>query len=46
MYEEKKEDIWLSPMPKPLHPQKKYKKQGNNIKTPQKLPLHNDCGPI
>ena len=30
---------------KPLHPQKNPKKQHDNTKMPQKLQLHNDCGP-
>ena len=42
---EKKEEIWLSPMTKAPTPTEKSKKQRDNIKTPQKLRLHNDCGP-
>ena len=43
--EEKKVDIWLSLMTKAPSPTGKSKKQRDNTKTPQKLRLHNDCGP-
>ena len=42
--QEKKEDIWLSPMTKAPTPTEKSKKQSNNTKTPPKIRLHNDCG--
>ena len=37
--QEKKEEIWLSPMTKPLHPQKKSKTQSDNTKTPPKTSI-------
>ena len=40
-----KEEIWLSPITKAPTPAEKSKKQRDNIKTPPKLRLHNDCGP-
>ena len=40
-FQGEKEEIWL----KPLYQQKIEKKQSDNIKTSQKLWLHNDCGP-
>ena len=44
--QEKKKEIWLSPMTKSPTPTEKSKKQRDNIKkTPPKLWLHNDCGP-
>ena len=44
--EEKKTDIWLSPMTKAPTPTEKSKKQRDNIKKHhQKLWLHNYCGP-
>ena len=39
---EKKKEIWLNPMTKPLHP---WTKQRDNTETPPKLILNNDCGP-
>ena len=41
----KKEEIWLSPTTKAPSPTKKSKKQRYNTKMPQKIRLHNDCGP-
>ena len=43
---EKKEEIWLSPMTKAPTPTEQSKKQRGNTKTPPKLRLHNNCGPI
>ena len=39
--QEKKEEIWLSPMTKTPTPTEKSQKQGDNTK----LRLYNDCGP-
>ena len=41
----KKEEVWLSPMTKAPTPTEKSKKQRDNIKTPPKLGLYNDCRP-
>ena len=43
--QEKKKEIWLSPMTKAPTPTEKSKKQLDNIKRHQKLRFHNDCGP-
>ena len=43
--QEKKEEIWLSPMTKAPTPTEKSKKQRDNTKPHQKRRLHNDCGP-
>ena len=44
--EEKKEEIWLSPMTNAPTLTEKFKKQRDNIKKRhQKLRLYNDCGP-
>ena len=44
-FEEKKEEIWLSPVTKTPTPTEQSIKQRDNIKTPPKIWLHNYCGP-
>ena len=44
-FQEKKKEIWPSPMTKPLYQQKIWKPKDNTHKRHQKLRLHNDCGP-
>ena len=44
-WQEKKEEIWLSPVIKAPTTTEKSKKQRDNIKTLPTLRLHNDCGP-
>ena len=39
LYKEKKEQIWLNPMTKPLSPQKTPKKQCDNTQTPPKTSI-------
>ena len=45
VYKEKKKEIWPSPMTKPPIPTENSKTKGQHTQTPQKLRLHNDCGP-
>ena len=45
LLQEKNEEICLSPMIKPLHPQKNTKCKVTTQKRHQKFRLHNDCGP-
>ena len=42
--EEKKKEIWLSSIQKPLY-QQKIRKPMDNTKSHQNLRLHNECGP-
>ena len=45
MVQEKKEEIWLSPMTKARTSIVNSKKQSDNTKTSPKLQQHNVCGP-
>ena len=46
LHQEKKEEIWLSPMTKaPTHTEKIQKRTRQHKTRHQKLRLHNDCGP-
>ena len=43
--QEKKKEIWPSPMTKPPIPTENSKTKGQHTQRHQKLRLHNDCGP-
>ena len=42
---QKKNEIWLSPMTKPPIPTENSKTKGQNTNVTKNLDLHNDCGP-